>query len=544
MRAQRKHSITSPCDALAAWRAQVSEGARDPSLRGRLLTRESELLPRFAAHYEKLTALPRRTRRALQRRWKRPLAGVALLMALGPVPAFAAIINVGGGCTLVDAITSAETDTATGGCTDGTGADTLVLPPGSTHTLTQINNGINGLPLITSNITIQGNGSTIRRIGGPNPPLFRIFEVAFGGTLRLQQTTVSGGRAGASFGGAVANRGTFVLTGSTISGNTAAAGGGITNYGGTATVATSTISGNTTTIGYGGGVLNYVNGTMTMTNCTISDNSAFNRGGGVINYDTSNLTVTHCTITGNAAGTQGGGVWNTASLTLDSTLISGNTAPTAREIFLTTGTIAANNFNLFGSNGNSGVTGFQPGPNDIVPAVGVTVPDILDQTLADNAPGTTQTHALIAGSPALDAVTTGCPPPAVDQRAVTRPQGTACDIGSFELEGTPPPTTPPTGGTPPSPDGTCFGLVATITGTELDDTLSGTPGPDVINGLGGDDEISGKRGNDRVCGGVGNDTLGGGRGADRLDGGEDTDECIGGIGPDTAVNCEAVTTVP
>ena len=47
-----------------------------------------ELLLRFAAHYQHLSALPRRTRRTLERRWKCTLSAIALLMTLGPAPAF------------------------------------------------------------------------------------------------------------------------------------------------------------------------------------------------------------------------------------------------------------------------------------------------------------------------------------------------------------------------------------------------------------------------------------------------------------------------
>jgi hypothetical protein len=55
------------------------------------------------------------------------------MLALGAAPATAAQIDVGiGGCTLVDAITAANTDTATGGCSAGNGADTIVLLSGST----------------------------------------------------------------------------------------------------------------------------------------------------------------------------------------------------------------------------------------------------------------------------------------------------------------------------------------------------------------------------------------------------------------------------
>jgi hypothetical protein len=46
----------------------------------------SELLPRFAAYYTQLRALPQRVRRALQRQWRQSLAGVALVLALGQQP--------------------------------------------------------------------------------------------------------------------------------------------------------------------------------------------------------------------------------------------------------------------------------------------------------------------------------------------------------------------------------------------------------------------------------------------------------------------------
>ena len=65
--------------------------------------------------------------------------------------------------------------------------------------------------------------------------------------------------------------------------------------------------------------------------------------------------------------------------------------------------------------------------------------------LADNG-GPTFTHALLAGSPAIDTASDDCPPPITDQRGVTRPQGPACDIGAYELaaEGEPKPTPTPT----------------------------------------------------------------------------------------------------
>jgi Ca2+-binding RTX toxin-like protein len=107
----------------------------------------------------------------------------------------------------------------------------------------------------------------------------------------------------------------------------------------------------------------------------------------------------------------------------------------------------------------------------------------------------------------------------------------------------------------PTPPGqapvTCKGFggvahVATIVGTDGNDTLSGTPGPDVIVGLGGGDSLEGRDGNDVICGGDGNDKLIGGRGKDhllgekgndRLAGGKGGDVCKGGKGNDKVSEC-------
>jgi hypothetical protein len=67
-------------NVLAAWREQRIQALAIPALAQRLSLQERELLPRFAAQYTTLCALPRRTRRALQRQWRRSLSGVALLL--------------------------------------------------------------------------------------------------------------------------------------------------------------------------------------------------------------------------------------------------------------------------------------------------------------------------------------------------------------------------------------------------------------------------------------------------------------------------------
>ncbi|HEX2243367.1 MAG TPA: hypothetical protein VHK27_08970, partial [Gammaproteobacteria bacterium] len=208
-------TCTEQDSVVSACPAQVLAAANNPYFRQGLLNRERELLPLFALHYIKLKALPRRMRRRLQRQWRSSLPGIALLLALNMTPALAATINVGGQCTLVRAINSANTDTAVGGCTRGRGADRIVLPRNSTQTLTAVNNnnpdyGRTGLPIIRSNMTIVGNNSTIRR--SSSAPDFRIFAVARTGNLRLQHTTVSGGVAsGGDAGGGVFNTGSLTL---------------------------------------------------------------------------------------------------------------------------------------------------------------------------------------------------------------------------------------------------------------------------------------------------------------------------------------------
>ena len=494
----------------AAWESQVKEADKTPWLSGTLSECGDELFARFAACYAELHALPRSARRALQRQLARSgelaailpeylqqggrrlqhrmawsLAGAALLLALGQGVATAATITVttndprivaDGQCSLVEAIVNANNDAATHpDCPAGSGADTIVLPanadvplsnPYVTLYTTPIGTTVSstplGLPRIISQITIEGNGATIHREG--TAPAFGLMAVrgnvfqgvgvppSPGGNLTLESVTLSGG---SSFGGlsnsgtlsindsiisgntgsGVSNSGTLTIENSVISGNT---GSGVSNFGNLATIEKSTISGNT-----GGGVSNST--TLTIANSTISGNTTNFIGGGVLNYGT--LTIKNSTISGNRAD-RGGGISNSqycyfgcssGILTLNNSLIAGNQATAAPEID-NTSIVNANNFNLFGANGNAGVTGFTPGPTDIVP--GVSLAQIL-RPLKNNG-GPTQTLALVAGSPAIDAGNpNGCQDNSgavlqTDQRGFPRNvdgngDGTArCDIGAIE----------------------------------------------------------------------------------------------------------------
>jgi CSLREA domain-containing protein len=232
--------------------------------------------------------------------------------------------------------------------------------------------------------------------------------------------------------------------------NRADLGGGLSNRAGTLTVATSTIAYNAASAEGGGVYSDAGSGLTTILNTTISTNEARYAGGGVHNHD--GLThISHSTITGNAVtksvadgGVGGGGIMSGPSwgdptgsrVGVKGSIVWGNTLDgTADDIaagltsdsdpYWTTG------YNLIGAAG-AGVTlgTVFNGTGDLT-----GVADARLGTLTDNG-GPTRTHALLAGSPAIDvgactdieAVTV-----ATDQRGVNRPQGSACDIGAFEL---------------------------------------------------------------------------------------------------------------
>ncbi|MGH8566699.1 MAG: choice-of-anchor Q domain-containing protein [Gammaproteobacteria bacterium] len=419
------------------------------------------LWPRFAAYDPGLARLPRKTRRALQRRMRRSLAGLALSCTLGQIPAALAVrIDVGvGGCTLADAITAANEDASSGDCPAGSGADTLTLPAASTQTLTSIDNGTfgrTGLPVVRSTIVIEGNGSTIAR--DPAAPAFRILAIGPAGDLTLQETTVTRGRIPASTanrkGGGIANYGTLALADSTIAGNTARPDGGGLHNAGSLTVTRSTVSGNSTGDD-GGGIRN--DGAATLINSTVSGNSASDNGGGIRNSGTWSLIDS--TVSGNSAQRFGGGVFNKGTLVLARSIVSGNLSPRAgREVrnrLIGAGTddaVITDGSNLFGHDGSAGITGFAPGVSDVVPSIPLAA--ILDPTLADNG-APTKTHALLTGSPAIDAIPAASCGTASDQRGIGRPQDgdgdslADCDIGAFELQL--PPLPPPPAPSPPPP---------------------------------------------------------------------------------------------
>ena len=294
------------------------------------------------------------------------------------------------------------------------GADTINLAAGETYTLSDpVSPSLAGLPGITSTITINGNGATIKRSAAVGTPLFQIVVVDHG-DLTLKDVTISGGATddGGFGGGLNSSYGTTTIIRSTISGNRAGNGGGIYNMNGTMIIINSTISGNKTTSGGygGGGILNlasYGVAKITLINSSVIENQAdgqqFQGRGDAIAAAFSapgDITVKNSIL---ASPTQGLGD-DCSSVVFTS--LGHNLA-------------SDNSCGLFGI-GDLNNTNPMLGP------------------LSANG-GPTTTHALLAGSPAIDSVPasactdTGGAPIVTDQRGYSRPQGAACDVGAFEL---------------------------------------------------------------------------------------------------------------
>ena len=64
------------------------------------------------------------------------------------------------------------------------GGGTINLVSGCTYNLTAPDNGENGLPVITTRVSVNGNGATVDGNGA-----VRIFEVDEGGNLSVQNAT-------------------------------------------------------------------------------------------------------------------------------------------------------------------------------------------------------------------------------------------------------------------------------------------------------------------------------------------------------------------
>ena len=215
-------------------------------------------------------------------------------------------------------------------------------------------------------------------------------------------------------GGGIDNFNILTITNSTFTGNDAISGygGGICNGGSifyTLTVINSTFANNSATYD-GGGICNYGQ-TSSLTNCTISGNTSQDKGGGIYDsgqddggiYDSGPLTLTNCTISGNTSQDEGGGIYidtelmpngNPESITLNNTIVAGNTSTSDNDVYGYLNPTSA--YNIIGD--GSGVS-----PIASSNLIGTTADPINPMLgpLANNG-GPTQTMALLPGSPAIN----------------------------------------------------------------------------------------------------------------------------------------------
>jgi hypothetical protein len=299
----------------------------------------------------------------------------------------------------------------------------------------------------------------------------------YGGTIRMQNSIIQGNTGSGiesfisgstadiqpthsnflsnSISGISAINANLTITEGTIKDNSFS---GIMIFGGSLTLTDRAVLDNHTNYD-GGGIAGYNLVDASITNTTVSGNAATASGGGLYLWGLgmgASLKLYNLTISGNRAGTTGGGLEaGSGVLELNNVTLAQNTAASAGGLHSTatvhvTNTILAENTggNCGGSISSSGTnldTGSSctfAGPGDLSGLPAQLGP------LQDNG-GFSETHALLAGSPALE---TGndlsCRP--TDQRGIARPQGMHCDLGAFEAE-SPATATPPAVTNTPTP---------------------------------------------------------------------------------------------
>jgi hypothetical protein len=201
---------------------------------------------------------------------------------------------------------------------NGSGGGTLVLAAGCTYTVAAPDNttanGPNGLPVVSTDITLVGNGAVIRR-PVEAPAQFRLIEVAPSASLTASRLSITGGHIDGGRGGGVYNGhgARLALTGVTLSGN-----------------ATPNVN-HPFSIGFGGAIFNAGGATVSFQSSTVVDNGNHTQIGGAVANLGGHVEVRGSTFRRNVAGTGGaldsGGLGGT--MRVQSSTFEGNRATDA-----------------------------------------------------------------------------------------------------------------------------------------------------------------------------------------------------------------------
>ncbi len=306
----------------------------------------------------------------------------------------------------------------------------------------------------TTNSAITNYGALTFREGsiqdfvGLNGAGINNYGTLYVSNSELTHNTATG--AGVGNGGAIRfnNGSSGEISFSNFISNTAEFGGGLANSGGTVFISATLFADNFVNLG-GGAIYNTTGSTLNLVNVTLSGNQALRDGGGMVNDGTTNLnnvTITNNTADadGNNNGNGGGVIFSNGAFKVKNSIIAKNFDPTlsmfnsSPDCMRGSTAFTSQGNNLIGANDvcaefANGVNGDKAGTKD------APLDPKLD-ALADNG-GTSKTHALQDGSPAIDAGNNAtCD--AKDQRAAPRPNGLICDMGAFEKDATPPTATP------------------------------------------------------------------------------------------------------
>jgi hypothetical protein len=263
---------------------------------------------------------------------------------------------------------------------------------------------------------------------------------ALGAQVIMRGTTLTGNIYGLEVAYAPGRRSVIDIGASVIENTTT--GGGIMLNSARATVFDSTIRGNgfvgvradfrtrltierSTISGNDAGMV-IATGSVKLVNSTVSGNT----GGGIRVTSHGRLGVSSSTVAANTAAASGGGIFVDAGgiVYLVNTILADNTAPAGMEC---AGRLRSRGFNLIETD--------EPVACEIAGSAGgnlIGVDPMLGPLAANGGP--TETHALLAGSPAIDAGNPallsgrGRACPRTDQRFVDREPTLPCDIGAYE----------------------------------------------------------------------------------------------------------------